>query len=64
MADDADRASEHDERLLSASVAAVRARTACALYTGQCLNCEEFIPAPKRWCDADCRDRWEREQGL
>lgn len=61
--DDADIASEHDERLLAASVAAVRARSACALYTGQCLLCEEFIPAPQRWCNAECRDRWELEQG-
>lgn len=24
--------------------------------TGKCLCCEAPLPAPRRWCDADCRD--------
>lgn len=28
--------------------------------TGFCLNCETQTPAGHRWCDADCRDAWER----
>lgn len=28
--------------------------------TGFCLNCETQVPAGHRWCDADCRDDWER----
>lgn len=30
--------------------------------TGFCLNedCEEELEGDKRWCDASCRDQWER----
>lgn len=31
-------------------------------YTGKCLFCDEQVEAPKRWCDAECRDQWERRQ--
>jgi len=27
--------------------------------TGACLNCEEPL-TDRRWCNADCRDQWER----
>ena len=33
-----------------------------------CLNCGEklkrfgSIPPPPRWCDADCRDDWQKRQ--
>lgn len=30
--------------------------------TGECLLCEEPVDYPKRWCDAEHRDRWEKEQ--
>lgn len=60
--DAADRADVDEERLLAASIAAIRDRTATALYTGQCLYCEAFIAAPRRWCGPECRDGWEREQ--
>ena len=30
-------------------------------YCGQCYWCGEPLPAPRRWCDADCRDDWERD---
>ena len=30
-------------------------------YTGQCWFCDHPVEAPKRWCDADCRDMWERQ---
>lgn len=29
--------------------------------TGFCLFCEEPVELDRRWCDADCRDLWERE---
>lgn len=32
--------------------------------TGYCLFCGEPVPPGRRWCDADCRDEWEREQKL
>jgi hypothetical protein len=34
-----------------------------AEFTGECLWCgEEHLPEPKRWCDADCRDLWEKSR--
>ena len=33
-----------------------------AEFTGECLWCAELVEAPKRWCDADCRDLWERDK--
>ena len=31
-------------------------------YTGYCWFCESPLEAPKRWCDAECRDNWQKEQ--
>ena len=33
-----------------------------AVYTGECLLCGEELEPPKRWCDAEHRDRWELER--
>lgn len=30
--------------------------------TGWCLNCEEILSEGERWCDAECRDDWEKRQ--
>lgn len=38
----------------------MRDRGPAAVATGRCLNCSDPIPAPRRWCDADCRDDWQR----
>ncbi len=29
-------------------------------HTGFCLNCNEEVEHPLRWCDTDCRDDWEK----
>jgi hypothetical protein len=29
---------------------------------GMCLNCGADVEGDRRWCDADCRDDWEKEQ--
>ncbi|MCP1674286.1 hypothetical protein J2T57_001388 [Natronocella acetinitrilica] len=31
--------------------------------TGLCLYCEDDLEEGRRWCDAICRDRWERSTG-
>ena len=28
--------------------------------TGACFWCDAIVPFPRRWCDAECRDEWER----
>ena len=33
-----------------------------AEFTGNCLWCDEEVMAPKRWCDTDCRDLWEKDR--
>ena len=31
--------------------------------TGRCLYCDEPLPGgQRRWCDAGCRDDWERAE--
>ncbi len=40
---------------------ALRARRPEApAYTGRCFWCDAPVAAPRRWCDAECRDEWER----
>lgn len=35
-------------------------------YTGYCLdpNCGEELEAPRRWCNASCREAWEHDRRL
>ena len=33
------------------------------IATGFCLHCDEPVESPRRWCDAECRDNWEKENG-
>lgn len=58
MADDIDLAQERDAKLLEAQLAVRRPEGPKA--TGKCLSCEEPLPLTHRWCDADCRDTFER----
>ena len=30
--------------------------------TGYCLNCDARLAPKLRWCDAGCRDDWEKAQ--
>ena len=59
MADPADLAQAQLER-----EEALR-RRACPApilpYSGQCYWCGDPLPVPRRWCDAECRDDWERD---
>jgi hypothetical protein len=32
--------------------------------TGECLYCSERLPAPMRWCDAECRNEWDYRKKL
>lgn len=62
MADDADLTDAHLEREMQARLAWLRRPQQALPYSGQCYWCGEKVHAPKRWCDADCRDDWERQQ--
>jgi len=60
MSDDIDRANEYVQTLTDAALS-VR-KPAGPVATGRCLNCDQPVESPRRWCDADCRDQWERER--
>lgn len=59
MADDADLTQARLERELDGLLR--RRRPTAPPACGACLWCEAPLPAGRRWCDADCRDAWERE---
>ena len=56
--DDADRA-QRDIEVLSNYFH--RALEPVANATGQCLWCGKQLEKGMRWCDASCRDAWEKE---
>lgn len=57
MADEADLAQDHIEKELSRSMAR---RRPSLVPTGQCFNCGEEVTGQACFCDADCRDDYER----
>lgn len=56
--------STNDNILLLTEAAAKRMGAAPpeAQATGVCLSCGEELGPDVRWCDASCRDDWEREK--
>lgn len=62
MADDADIAEKETSRLLELQLTARKPEGPGA--TGRCLNCDKApLPVGHRWCNAECRDEWERVEG-
>ncbi|QIK36859.1 hypothetical protein GWK36_01315 [Caldichromatium japonicum] len=59
MADDADRAQAAIDLLLAAAIQGAK-KPSGPCPTGFCLNCGEPLKDGLRWCDANCRDDWER----
>ncbi len=61
-----DEADASDARIaleLSLAVAAAaRALAAAPQACGACLWCGAALALTRRWCDADCRDDWARDQ--
>lgn len=62
MADIVDSANDWVEHCAEIAQADIRNRRPEAEATGFCLYCSEVVDGPKRWCDGDCRDGWERER--
>lgn len=58
--DDADRASDLNEFILAANLREQSAHEQPAQATGFCLYCDAPLNPGQRWCDADCRDDWEK----
>ena len=63
MANEADEAAVAEELFLKVSLANSRNQLVDSPKPkGFCLNCDEKIPLPMRWCDKDCRDDWQRSE--
>lgn len=59
MADEADIAERETSRLLELQLTVRKPEGPRA--TGRCLNCDAGpLKADHRWCNAECRDEWER----
>jgi hypothetical protein len=58
MADIVDQADAQNEAYLNAVLS--RRKKGAPDPTGACLNCLEPIARGLRWCDAACRDDYER----
>lgn len=63
MADPIDEAQAINEAHLERSLK--KRRPEGPAPAGYCLNplCELDLPDGQRWCDAECRDEWERRSG-
>lgn len=62
-----DQASDHEARFLECALMerAIKADKVKLVYTGRCLFCDEDgLVEPLRFCDASCRDGYDREQAL
>ena len=60
MADEIDKAQEFDEKIAD-YLRSVRKPEAPAAM-GRCLFCGEHLP-DRRFCDAECRDFYDKERG-
>ena len=56
--DDLDRAAEIADAALS-EILKIR-KPGGPDETGHCLLCGEPLQAGRRWCNADCRDEWDK----
>jgi len=56
-----DTAQQNEEIMHRASMQQSRRETTAAVATGECLFCEEPLPPGVRWCGAECRDDWEKD---
>lgn len=66
MTDDIDRAQDRDAEYTADCVAQVSYKAAQHRlgYTGHCHFCGDITGGGRRFCDADCRDDYERERRL
>jgi hypothetical protein len=57
-----DQADQANEMILKAQLQHRHRDIPEAIATGECLFCAEPLPPNVRWCGAECRDDWEKEQ--
>ena len=64
MTDQFDRASDLEQKDRDNAVAAIRRRCDALPYLGTCYYCGEHTKSGRRFCDADCRDDFERQESI
>lgn len=64
MSNEADEAQRVTELFDNLAIAQARKPVQTAASTGRCLYCCAPVAAEARFCDADCRDDFERLQQL
>jgi RNA polymerase-binding transcription factor DksA len=63
MADIADDANDLADFFLGQALRSQKQRAIKETHgTGACLSCGSPVDAGRRWCDAGCRDDWERDR--
>jgi hypothetical protein len=60
MADEIDRANDRAQQNLELSIRAAMSSKSSLPAIGSCYNCDEPVVDGKRFCDAACRDDWQR----
>jgi hypothetical protein len=61
MADDADKVEALSDMMRQSNMYNSRRDEPQAVAIGECLFCGEPVEKDRRWCDAACRDDWQRE---
>lgn len=61
--DTSDRATQRELEICADALREVR-RFPALPYTGRCHNCGEVTGNDMRFCDADCRDDFERRERI
>ena len=61
MTDEFDLASDIEQQHRDSAINAIRKKKPVAQAIGLCLNCMAEVSEGRRWCCADCRDQWSKE---
>ena len=61
MVDDVDRATEQVQKSIEDTLKNIDT-TIPKNITGECLTCGQPVDNKRRWCNADCRDNYEKNQ--
>ena len=62
MTDFIDDTLKREQHLLELQIQQARQAPPAPSYTGECLECGEPLPEPRRWCDRKCAAQWEKRR--
>jgi hypothetical protein len=63
MSDEVDVSNDRWDMFVSMMINSAGSGAPEAEAIGECLYCSEELPEGRRWCDADCRDGWQKLKG-